>query len=436
MSNFKICIFLYSLMYCVVLCGCSKQQDQAKTSSPQATQQAPLPTTSLEKQLFESINNHDETTVKQLIAQGVNVNAHEEEDGKYIAGGFMLNGSAVDFAGGKVFENTSYGNYPSSVAECMNSTDEDAIKSKNILWALIGAGAALDGCEHLIREIVESGDMPFVELLLKKGVDFKKYKGILHNATKSENTDVFKLILTYDKDIECRFCFDNDTVLMHAVNNEIIVRTLLEMGADVNQRNDCGRTAFTGAVREGNETIVKLLMDHGADIHTRADNNLNVFAGENALMQAVLGGHTNIVKLLLEKGINIEERDDNGKTALHWAAGGVSLGWRNVANPDMTRFLLQNGAQVNAQDNQGRTPLHDAMAEGMYTDEKTILTLVQFGANVSIKDHDGKTPLDYLDQEQLDITPEDAKSKYAKILDILNNPHQSTYLAPPQKCDA
>jgi len=65
-------------MCCAVLCGCSKRQDQVKASIPQAMQQNQLTKTSLETQLFDAICNHDEATVKQLIAQGVNVNAHRQ----------------------------------------------------------------------------------------------------------------------------------------------------------------------------------------------------------------------------------------------------------------------------------------------------------------------------------------------------------------------
>ena len=416
MSNFRTCIFLHSLIYCVALCGCGKRQDVAQVSVVHSTM-------ALEKKLFEAIDKHDEATVKKLIVQGVDVNVHDEECGAYSRViDFLLNGSAVDFAGGIVFEAVN-GSPSLSAAECMNDNEEYSIKAKNILWALIEADASLDDCETLIRNIVESGDLPFVQLLLEKGIDFKKYKGVLYNAAVSGNPEVFKLILKFDNNIHHRSEYGR-TILMAAVANETIVKTLLEMGVDVSIKDNQGRTAFISAVRNGNEAVVKLLLEHGADIHTRTNKGIGEFSGENALMQAALGGHTNIVTLLLKKGVGLEERDDNGATALHWAVGGVSRGWRNTANPNMTKFLLENGAQVNALDKYGQTPLHNTVILGIYVDVKTILNLVQFGADVSIKDINGKTPLDLFLQNDIS---DDLRA--VKIPDILQHPRKAKYLA-------
>ena len=46
------------------------------------------------------------------------------------------------------------------------------------------------------------------------------------------------------------------------------IRAAIEAGADVNERDECGRTPMCAAVHRGYRAdVVKLLIDHGADIH-------------------------------------------------------------------------------------------------------------------------------------------------------------------------
>ncbi len=391
----KFNIFLYGLTLCVTLCGCEKKQDTARAGIQPSDSATTVRNKSLEKQLFEAIENYDDAKVKKLIELGVNVDA-ESDEGIMMGDGHYPK-SAVDFVGWKVFEGM-LGSCTLSATECMNSCDEYDKKYKNILWMLIDAGASLDGEENPVRNIVKSGNLPFVQLLLKKGVDLKKHDKILHSAAIGGNTDVFKIVLKFDNDAYSHSGWDNRTVLMNAVSNEEIVKIVLDMGVDINGKDANGRTAFTYAVREGNEAVVKLLINRGADIHTKGSKNLGEFAGENALMQAVLGGHKNIVKLLLDLGFDINEKDANGRTALDWAAGGVGRGWRNVANPDMVRFLLKNGAGGDSM-NKGLMIISHISYGCTYFSVDTVRALVQFGADVSVKDNfKGMTAKDCLEK--------------------------------------
>jgi ankyrin repeat protein len=62
--------------------------------------------------------------------------------------------------------------------------------------------------------------------------------------------------------------------------------------------------------REGHEAVVKLLVEKGADVDTK-DNY-----GRTPLSQAAENANKAVVKLLLEKGADVESKDINCETPL------------------------------------------------------------------------------------------------------------------------
>jgi len=78
------------------------------------------------------------------------------------------------------------------------------------------------------------------------------------------------------------------------------VRTLLDKGADVNEKDGVGGTPLFWAVREGHTELAKLLIEKGADV------NKGTNIGETPLYTAVSHGHTELAKLLIQKGTDID----------------------------------------------------------------------------------------------------------------------------------
>ncbi len=93
------------------------------------------------------------------------------------------------------------------------------------------------------------------------------------------------------------------------------VRTLLTKGADVNAKDDEGRTALMFAVINLHLDTAKALLEHGADVNARADD------GGTALMLAASCGDAGIVRVLLDKGADLKgSYVQTGKTAATLAA--------------------------------------------------------------------------------------------------------------------
>lgn len=94
------------------------------------------------------------------------------------------------------------------------------------------------------------------------------------------------------------------------------LKVLLDRCADVNSRDEQGRTVLMEAVFGGDPYVVNLLIDRGADLNA-TDND-----GWTALMEASSKGRYNIVKELISKGADPTAKNKDGWTALKSVAKG------------------------------------------------------------------------------------------------------------------
>ncbi|XP_068136435.1 kinase D-interacting substrate of 220 kDa isoform X4 [Hyperolius riggenbachi] len=192
--------------------------------------------------------------------------------------------------------------------------------------------------------------------------------------------------------------------------NIAALKTLLDKGKDVDERNENGQTALMIAAEQGNLEVVQELL------RKRANVNLEDVDNWTALISAAKEGHIDIIRELLDNNANLEHRDMGGWTALIWASYKghldiVELLLSKGANPNITglqysvypiiwasgrghsdivKILLQYGAKANCSDKFGTTPLIWAARRGHL---ESVKSLLQMGADVDQEGANSMTAL-------------------------------------------
>ena len=157
-----------------------------------------------------------------------------------------------------------------------------------------------------------------------------------------------------------------------------VANLLYSHGAVVDVRGDGERTPLYVA-SSGQVVVLRWLLDHGADINVR-----NPY-GISPLSSAAYTLHDDAVQVLLEHNADINSQCNAGKTPLYWATCGRSEG--KVS--DTVRRLLEHGADPNICDNDHSTPLHEASTRGLLEAARLLLSS---GAKVDAKNKWGRTP--------------------------------------------
>ena len=217
-----------------------------------------------------------------------------------------------------------------------------------------------------------------VKVLLANGADAKN---ALDNG--SNHPEIIKLLIAAGADVKSRGAWMS---LMDAINtldeNGLErIKILVEAGVNINWQEkgmtgflygEGGVTAIMAATAKGNTVIIKLLLDAGADTNLENDR------GETALVLATDKGQLKIAKTLLAAGADV---NGGNPPAL------IKAITRN--NSEIVEILIEAGADVNALDEMENSALKLANEIG---DKEIIALLVAAGA----KDNTGEKKEDDL----------------------------------------
>ena len=277
-----------------------------------------------------------------------------------------------------------------------------------VITALLDAGADpllgdING-ETLLHTLAKysSAGLTRIPLLLDAGVDVNlpnnNGETPLHLAADEARAGAnVALLLEAGADPGLRTA-EGDTPLHSAVAasrpDSSTIAALVAAGADINARNELGRTPAQLAWMGGHSQVVDQLLALGAA----------PVAGDEAGGAAELGcdwSDRNSIAVFpvasvrgcVEAGTSLDAQGDYGDPPLHELAGSRSHGPRTL---EILAVLLEAGVDVNGRDDFGRTPLHTIAAFPAGTGEGTVSfarALLDAGAEVNARDQSGRTPL-------------------------------------------
>jgi len=260
--------------------------------------------------------------------------------------------------------------------DLINAAREGAVEEVRTLLANGAEVNAKDekGCTALHRA-AEKGHGEVVELLIANGatIDARDNWAAtpLYAAAMEGRSQAMELLIAAGADVNART--KRGHAPLHYADNEAVAELLIANGADICAKanaSDRGETPLHIASHNSRLVLVKVLIANGADINGKDDlgrSCLHVARGEW------------MIELLIAEGANVSAKDKDGRTPLHFPSG------KAKGLP----VLVANGADVNAEDNQGRTPLHMVDDRSVHDAE----SLLREGAKVNAKDVKGQTPL-------------------------------------------
>ncbi|KAJ1466963.1 ankyrin repeat-containing domain protein [Baffinella frigidus] len=256
---------------------------------------------------------------------------------------------------------------------------------------------------------VQNGDTDMVFLLLEKGADV------------NNNQSSFGMTAIWFVSVHHATLFPGSNLDIHGLppSDLDMIRLLAERGADLNIRMEqfereeymlvdvntdtiAGRSLLVCAIDDGrqkfstNVRLIELLVELGADIQARDDQgrsvlNVAMMMG-NDVEQAIMA-----IQLLAKLGADVNARNIHGQSALHEA---VIWDWPwsdHDSGRSFRRMVIQSLAGlrrtlIDIKDKKGLTPLHYASIRDGYTEAEA---LIVFRANVNFKDKEGRSPLHY-----------------------------------------
>jgi uncharacterized protein len=162
------------------------------------------------------------------------------------------------------------------------------------------------------------------------------------------------------------------------------VLKLLQRGADINVRDELGRTPVMIATYQHHTEMVRAFIQAGADINIRDTTK------ENLLLHAGAEGWLDMLKLAIEA---------HADTSLTNRFGGISIipaserGHVEVVQELLTRTDIN----VNHVNNLGWTALLEAilLSDGGKAHQRIVQLLIEHGADVNLSDKNGVTPLQH-----------------------------------------
>ncbi|UCF04055.1 MAG: ankyrin repeat domain-containing protein [bacterium] len=199
----------------------------------------------------------------------------------------------------------------------------------------------------------------------------------LHYAAYLGDMDLIKLLVELGADINARNDFNQNPMLYAAYEGKLgACEYLLEKGSDFDYQDTRGNTPLLFAARQNHPEVVKLLIEKGATVEVKGNN------GATPLYHAAARGNFEILKMLEVEGAAIGTADDNGLVPV--------LAALNGGHREVVEYLISKGALNGFTKEQYNVLMHGAAAAGM---DALVDLAVEKGADFTSKTEAERTIL-------------------------------------------
>lgn len=216
---------------------------------------------------------------------------------------------------------------------------------------------------------VISGSASVVRALLSRGADktVRDVRGLSARDMCNSSSSLMAWFLDHGPNLEARNADGRPALCLFAHRGDMnAVRTLLDLGANINVVGPDKHTPLFEACMQSHKEMAQLLLERGADIHLPNSRS------DTVLCKMGWHGYTQIGEILLEHGASIDAVNQHGFSALHECCYHGHI--------EMALMLLRRGARFDTYNEGGYAPIHLACQLGHI---KILQKLLEVGDDVN-----------------------------------------------------
>lgn len=238
---------------------------------------------------------------------------------------------------------------------------------------ILRSGHDQQALEEAFCDAAEAGKTSVVKELLDLGVNPNARKfgsSAITVASRRGHKSVVRLLLDRRVSPSSLDRWPSDSIPLHqAIRNGNVdtAALLLDFGADIDARDESGRTALFETLNIPDIRGAALLLKNGIDI------SCCDLKGDNVLHEAARKGAVEHASRFVDRGIDVNIPNKEGLTSLHLAS--------RYGHLEIAMLLLRKGAAVDYCDSMGWTPLMYAVSGG---NTQSIPMLPDSGADVNV----------------------------------------------------